>query len=401
VSPEVPFRFLSDTDWVAPGRLARIIVRDARGRTIPPNQISYRVQEYSCCGVSGGITVDPFGTASLATLSGVRVWAYRILASRGAVPVEDLVMIVAHDWDAPRTVEATEHWRFVLPSSWTERMDATVPDWRGAVDIGWEAQKELMGLTAEEAHNAAHPMSPVLPQAIGVEDPAVCGVSSIPLSFGQDCFVFPSGPNVDQPRWFIIFHEMGHATTIAQQARAVFCQLYCAPGGGATWVEGDASLFSLWSSYRMMNDPSLSGAARASVRSTFEQDTALFSRQLGEWEASSAAFSDGNDFAGFHAGPWDGIHVRTIQEFGWDWVLRYARAFRNDPQICTLMRGASNCFGPGNTTLIQRATFAAAAVSAAVRQDLKARFLDWRFPIDDSLYAALYTRLSEAMNSGW
>jgi hypothetical protein len=239
--------------------------------------------------------VDALGNVSLTTLSGARVWAYRILASRGAVPVENLMMIVAHDWDAPRTVEATEHWRFILPSSWTEQMDATVPDWRRAVDIGWEAQKELMGLTAEEAHNAVHPEGPRLPHASGMEDPTVCAASTTPLSFGRDCFVVPSGPHAGEPRWFIIFHEMGHTTTILQQARAVFCQLYCAPGAGDTWLEGDASLFYLWSSYRMMNDPSLSGAARASVRSTFQQDTALFSRQLGDWEASSAAFrsSDG------------------------------------------------------------------------------------------------------------
>ena len=47
------------------------------------------------------------------------------------------------------------------------------------------------------------------------------------------------------------------------------------------------------------------------------------------------------------------------------------------------------------------ATFAAAAVSAAVQSDLRARFIDWRFPVIDSLFTGLFDHWLTAMDDPW
>jgi hypothetical protein len=251
-----------------------------------------------------------------------------------------------------------------------------------------------MGLTTEEAWNAANPTT--LPaanfQAIA-EDPLACGLSGNPIRFSRTCFFDPNG----DPRWHFYFHEMGHNATAAQQGRAIFCQLMCGTNGsGVAWVEGEANLFGMYTLRTIGASSQLSNATRQSITATtqeaFQRNTALFLQKLSEWETRSGTFDEtvggGSEFV------WNGIQVRIANEFGWDYVPRYVRAWRNDPTMRTLM----GIDGPG-TTARSRMTFAAAALSAAVRTDLRGRFTAWRFGIDDALFTAVYNRLLVTMDT--
>ena len=70
------------------------------------------------------------------------------------------------------------------------------------------------------------------------------------------------------------------------------------------------------------------------------------------------------------------------KRFGADYLRRYVRAWRNDDTVRDLIAGPKR---PSNrSTLVtreQRATLQVAAISAAVRQDLRSQFRTWRiFP---------------------
>ena len=396
-APMAPLRFRDDTDWVSPTRHATIRVIDARGLVVPPRLVTYRVDNYSGGNPPAAFSVDSNGVVSFTSIGDRRTWSFRIRAQTALAPVRGLMLLVAHSVPADRVIVATEHWRLVLPRKWIADLDATVPDWRTAFDVGWLGQKELMGMTLEEANNAAIPNNPLLPQSSGTDDEVVCGLSSLPLTFGAPCFAFPNGAYGNHPRWFIIFHELGHQSTLAQQGRAVFYN-----ARGSTFLESDASLLSLWSSYRMMNSSRLSASARTSVAGTFHEDTARFSVALRRWGESTQAWTDHNEPNGFNADMLNGIHAQLIRDYGWDWVPRYARTFRNDPFVCATLRGNANCFAvPDNSTPTQRATFAAAALSAAVRADLRPRLLSWRFPSDAALFQTLRSHLETAVDRGW
>ena len=151
----------------------------------------------------------------------------------------------------------------------------------------------------------------------------------------------------------------------------------------------------------MMESALLSQGARASVRSTFDQDTAHFGRELRAWEASSDAFLTNGTV--FSPEAWAGIHARMIAEFGWNYLLRYARAWKSDPTVRAMLElddvPPDSVYVPVKTE--RTATFAAAAVSAAVQSDLRTRFIDWRFPVIDSLFTGLFDHWLTAMDDPW
>jgi len=394
-----PFRFAMDTEWVAPMRSADLVVRDAGGRAVPPVQLDYTVNEYTFGEEPTGVLISDEGRATYGGLSVRPTWAYRIVAHHSGTKVEGIMLVVAHQTPGPRTIVASEHWRMVVPPSWIERIRSTVPDYQRAFDVGWEAQKELMGATVEEAWNAIpHADGQFLAQMTLMEDVNVCGLSTLPLVFGESCFVWPADPDpilgrTNVPRWFILFHEMGHTASLGQPQRAMFDLLM----GGAPWTEGDASLLSFWSARRMQEAPDLSPAARESVRRIWEGVTPPWEADLQTWESGSAPFRDDVNFD-FTANVWDGIHLRFMNEFGPDYILRYVRAWRIDPVVRALM----DLDGAGTTTAT-RATFAAASLSAALRRsELRSRFEDdWRFPIVDPLFDQLYDHLLTAMDVPW
>jgi len=298
---------------------------------------------------------------------------------------------VAHSTDATRQVFAPVHWRLVLPPDWLAQALTNNSDFGLALDLGWEVERDLMGATAAEAWNAADPTGlPAAPYEAMAEDPLACGGSGTPIRFSRTCFF---DPLTNDPRWHFFFHEMGHNTTIAQMARAIFCQLMCPH---PAWLEGEANLFGVYALRVLSQSAALSAATRQSIGVTtqegFQKNTALFLQRLDDWEHVTGGFDESTAESGLI---WNGIQVRFANEFGWDYVPRYTRAWRNEAFIRNLM----NVNPGGSTTPRSRMTFAAAALCAAVEQDLRERFKAWRFDIDDALFTTLYDHLKVAMDT--
>jgi len=399
--PTPPFKFINDADWITSNRSSLTKIEDSYQRIMPNSIFEFYVRTYGTLSrtLPFPIDVSPEGVVSTANPTTRFAESYSIVAESTYGNVDGIKLIVSSQNEKELTVVETTNWRLVVPLTWIERMDSVLPDWREALDIGWQAQKELMGLTSEGAEILLNPGNIpngalILPQSSATIDPAVCGLSTVPITFGEDCFIFSSGELRDHPRWFIIFHEMGHNSNLRQFGRALYCDIFCG-SRSATWVEGDASVLAMWSSRRMSEAPSISTITKQSIIKSLEGDMSLWKGQLATWVEGNEAFSDNNDFSGFHAGPWDGIHVLLIEEFGWDYIPRYAKSWRMDETILQLV-------GSENTT-VSRATFAAAAVSAALGRDtLLTRFEEeWRFPIDRPLFSQLYARFLETMNEPW
>jgi len=389
VAPTAPVSFAEDAVIVSPGRNAQIRVVDAAGLQVPGTYLSFLVDHYTGGDPGGSIEVSGDGTVAWAALVN-RSFGFRVRADFLGSRVDGLVLVFVYQEHQDRVLLATEHWRLALPSEWFDRISATVPDFGDAIDVGWEAQHELFGMTQQEWHTSGNPSDSFGPFSSGMNDRDYCGSSSNPMRFGPDCFVFPeNGQHSNEPRWFVIFHEMGHQSN---SGHSLFSAAQCC---GGTYIEGDATIAGMWSGHRMMESPNLSPQALASVRAQFDQDSTYWGRRLREWEAGSEPFSDDNST--FDANMWDGVHAGLIREFGWDYLKRYVRAWRNDPNVRAIL-GIDVCC-QGNTTLTRRATSAVAAVSAALRTDLRDRFVQrWRFPIDDDLFQTLYDYWLQAMD---
>lgn len=393
VAPTAPYRFPRDAEWTSPSRGAPIIVHDAVDREVPPSLITYDVGEpYGCCEPPGLLTVDEEGIARQILALTAFSYPVRVQASVMGTDVDGLVLVLAHRTDDDRTVHYTEHWRLFLPIEWLQTIDAALPGFEAGLDVGWAAQVELMGQFPEAAAYEANPSNPILPISTAREDPTTCGLSTVPISFGRGCFLFIDGPLLGHPHWDVIFHELGHGMNGVPD-RSIFCLLYSCPH--APQAEGDATLFGLWSLWRIAGDPHLSQSIRESADQTRIGIQDSYENALQAWEASSMSYSEG-ETGGFNPSTWDGILGRFMEEFGWDWIPLYARSYRNDPVV----RGLMDIDGAG-PTLDMRATYAAAAVSAAIGQDVRDRFKGWRFPVDDSLFDALYDHLVDAVQVPW
>ena len=390
-SSREPFSFVQDVLVVSPSLQPMIQVVDKNGQTLPPSELTFTVTDYLTQQPDTRLQIDSSGTVRVIGDIPGPLTAFRVKATYNGEPVQGIEFVVVHDTDKQRTIFETEHWRLIVPPDWIAQTTESYPDFGLALDLGWQAERELMGKTSEEAWNDAQPHRPAVSFQALAEDPLACGGSGNPMRFGRDCFFDPNG----DPRWHFYFHEMGHNTSIAQQDRAIFCQLMCS---GRNFVEGEANLFGMWALRRIGASAQLSASTRASIventQEGFNQNTALFLSELQAWEASGETYDENAIGAEFI---WNGIQVTLADEFGWDYVFRYVRSWRNDPVIRAMMN-----VDTGGTTETSRATFAAAALSAAVRNDLRQRFInDWRFPLDEDLFTALYTHLVVAMDEPW
>lgn len=159
------------------------------------------------------------------------------------------------------------------------------------------------------------------------------------------------------------------------------------------YVEGDANVLGRWSGRAILASAEISDSTKASVERQYEDNTRQARERLAEWESGTSSLDDSHgDWM------WEGIHVRIADEFGPEYLQRYVRAWRRDNMVRDLLVGPN----PSGSwweriTLSQRATFRAAAFSAAVRTDLRARFLAWRFPVEDALFQKLYQYMVVAM----
>ncbi len=91
--------------------------------------------------------------------------------------------------------------------------------------------------------------------------------------------------------------------------------------------------------------------------------------------------------------------MRISERFGREYFRRYVRAWRRDHHVRLLLAGpAPSSDWYVHVTREQRATFMAAAVSAAVEEDLREELRNWRFPVDDALFEELFEHLTTAMH---
>lgn len=388
VEPQLPLHFVDDAYLVSPGQEAQLTVADALGRVVAATNLVYGVTGYwsnlpdNRLEVGQGGTVRFTGGSLLAPFV-----AFRCLASYRGIVTTNQAFIVAHPQDGARTVFRSDEWRLFLPTDWINNAVERFPDFGIALDLGRLAQKELLGWTYAETWNAWDPRKPAVPWEAIAEDPNACGYSGTPIGFGKHCFFAGLGGD---PWWPAIFHELGHNSS-SLVVRIMYGELTY---GAGLYVEGDANLLSRWSGESLADKPALAEPTRASIRRQFDENRRIANERLREWEAQTAPLDDRHgDWM------WEGIHLRISERFGWEYFRRYVRAWRRDDHVRLLLAGpAPSSDWYVHVTREQRATFMAAAVSAAVEEDLRQEFRNWRFPVDDALFEELYEHLTTAMD---
>jgi hypothetical protein len=264
------------------------------------------------------------------------------------------------------------------------------PDFGNALDSGKKAQDDLMGSSYQDAYNRIPGLLPHLSWQSIAEDHTTCGYNGDPIAMGAGCFVISSGP------WFAaIFHEYGHNSCWGYPY-LMYGDLTYASG---QVVEGDAQLLMHVSMVGLLNDPQITAASKSIV-----------TQQLSDLRANSVTYFN-QWVQDRQAGkvPYDDVNTQYIREAvgiliaeqsgDWTYMKRYVRAWRNDRQVLDMIYGPNRTGDFWTTeTPTQRATFFAAAMSAAVKNDLSSQFRNWTFPIDDGLFQQLYPYLLTKMD---
>ncbi len=216
------------------------------------------------------------------------------------------------------------------------------------------------------------------------EYPPGCGWAGQPIALSHECMF---SPGTGDPRWSIIFHELGHNNTGRHDYLAY--DEYFSFDSNA-WREGDASLLGMWSIREMSLSGALSDTSRNSALGVFQGSVNGGLNTIANWESSGADW-----LSSFNPDTLNGVQIAIADDYGWDYVPRYVRAWRIDATITSIM--GSDIDRP---TSAERGTFTAAAISAAVQEDLSQRFIDdWRFPLDMTMFTDLYNRFLIMMDT--
>ena len=382
-----PFRFAVDAFCISTSEVIQLDVVDSLGTVLPKEDVSIGVTEYWHQNRDARLLVDSNHLATLTSTVAAPFHAFRVGASYRGIAVESPAMVLAYPDNIARPVFETTHWRLFVPDGWITNALARFPDFGSVLDVGREAQMNLMGWTYGESWNSYVQTTVTVPWEAIAEDPNTVAYSGNPIGFSQSAFF--AGFDGD-PWWAAIFHELGHNS--ASLVRVImYGELTY---GGGFYVEGDANILSKWSGMEILASPVISATTKSSIQRQYDDNTRSASNALAAWAASTETFDDS---AGNWV--WEGVHNWVADHYGWQYLQRYVRAWRSDDTIRHLIWGnplPSNWWSVMTTT--QRATFMAAAMSAAVEDDLRGQFVAWRFPIDNTLFTSLYSHLITTMN---
>ena len=227
--------------------------------------------------------------------------------------------------------------------------------------------------------------------------PPWCGGGGQPIGLGVGCLIQPN----NEPHWGVVFHEMGHDFTghfllqfvdgIGGQYtsnRAIFGKW----GGSAghTPEEGIATLAALYAEYHLITEAEsygITGKIFDGINKQFTSDTNNFLNDLKTYE------SQGNNFASMKPNIIDGIFVylannESLNPYGWELYPKFFKIYLDPlPSFVT-----------GPLTEIQGHTYFIAGLSAASGSDLRNKFKNWGFSIDEDYYNKIYPKLNEIIN---
>lgn len=389
VEPKLPLRFVEDAFWVSPSQTAHVSVVDALGRVVSSSNVVFGICGYWSQRPDNRLTVDRDGVVSFT--GGPLSFAFepfRCLATYRGMPTENQAFIVAYPQDGSRTVFKSAEWRLFVPPDWISNAVSRFPDFGRVLDMGRLAQKDVMGWTYAETWNVWDANKPAVPWESIAEDPNTCAYSGNPMGFSRGCFL--AGFDGD-PWWPAIFHELGHNSESLVD-RIMYGELTY---GAGLYGEGDANLLSRWSGQVLLAEPTISSATKASIQRHYDDNSRIATNRLAQWVAETRVLDDRNgDWM------WEGIHVRIAEQFGGEYFRRYVRAWRRDNNVRGLLAGTNPAWDwYTRITQEQRATFMVAAISAAVRQDLRSQFRAWCFPVQDELFQSLFNYLTGAMDN--
>jgi hypothetical protein len=203
-----------------------------------------------------------------------------------------------------------------------------------------------------------------------------CAIAGHPVLFGALC--------VDWEWTYEVFaHEIGHNVSLEYEGHLAVEVLRT----DFKLFEGETGqMMSWWANRYAEASGALDAATQAHVADRLSSFTSTY---FDHWVAG------GQPYVTLDPSHIASMHAALIATYGWEYWRRYVKAWREDATVRTLLDldGA----GPDESA---RATFVAAAASAAAEADLLTTFRDdWRFPIDEALYVQLLPHFQGIMGS--
>lgn len=207
-----------------------------------------------------------------------------------------------------------------------------------------------------------------------------CGLSGNPLRLGSsldgnaNCLRELGGA----PAWGIYFHEMGHNFTLASRRFSSFAN--ARPGG--LYTEGLASAMGMYVGRTFRARASEYGLSTAILDSILASHLVWW--HPGATPSLDAYVKAGAAYATMTPDVLADMLLILMDQYGYEFYRRFLACFLP----------ADVDFPFAIETEAQQATLFVAALSAAVREDLRGRFRGtWGFPIDDAYHAAIHPQL--------
>ncbi len=378
----------SDVVIVSPNEPARIIARNGVGDIISPGQLTYDITTwwFPVQDANSRFAIDSEGILTLEQPVANDAESFRLTVSIGATPIA-MVVILVQSADRDWTISESEHWRLLLPWDWRSRAFDAVPDYAEALGVGWEAHSAISGSTF--FGHAGDPLvwpawTIVIGNDFGINGSAI----GTPESFLFDIF--------GEPRYSSILSTLSF-DNLYNNPLLRMCTFYCG-GGPAPQSQAYRVAFELLSLRAIGLDGTLSAGARAIAQSHttdgFDPRVASLLALLDRWELETDPWTEDmfHPVVGSASSVLTAIAVTLAEENGWPGTVdRMGLSVKSSDNTISAILNLQ----PGTPlTSVQRMTFFAASMSAAASTDLKTRFsADWRIPIDQSLFDALYAQL--------
>jgi len=183
-----------------------------------------------------------------------------------------------------------------------------------------------------------------------------------------------------EPKWSIIFHEMGHNFQTSHSYMKLLLERGDRVGD---FVEGFASIASMYVLSEFLSSPEtyqVSPAIGNQISRHYAVERGAFQESYMRWRTGGGGLDtlDGNSSAGFL--------LRLAEEHGWS-------VFRRFFHILNSIDISGDGILSKTDTEVRRATFLAAALSVSSGKDIAAEFTVLRIPIDRDYYESLLTEL--------
>lgn len=376
-----PFRFETDVVIGIPGDSIPLTVRDSLGRLLPIEEVELVVTDYYdwwrretsiAEAVNGFIQINSSGGGTWKIL--------RVSGNVDHTPLEHPIMLVVYPSPNDFQVFSTANWRLLVPRPWIDASLATFATFPTILDLGDYAQTYLFGGKWQGAWNQDNAKvgfnhETFLWDAI-VEDPNACAYNGVPIGFSEGCFIVAGGGAAWLPA---IFHERGHNSQWLGRTYGD------ALGRSGFYVEAEANVMSRWSTHVLLSSDLVDAPSKSRLLQQWMPGTAAHSYALQRLSLGLSSLDESSPDP-----VWEGCFIFLAEEYGWDYLARYVRVWNHDPETVEILRGEDLSEGwRDHQTQQTRISYAMAALSYALKQDLRGRFSAWGFQWDDALFEQL------------